>query len=105
MEITLDSKTRLAFERTYLSHERTQMAWARTTLALMSFGFAIAKFYELLHESQGDRAPYFTPRMVGMLMISIGLIALVFANTQHRRALKAKRPRAVIGILQRLPGR
>jgi len=93
METTLDSKTMLAFERTYLAHERTQMAWVRTSLALISFGFAIAKFYRFLDETHGDKAPYFTPRTVGMLMISIGLIALVFANAQHRRALKALRAR------------
>lgn len=93
MEATVDGKTRLAFERTYLAHERTQMAWVRTSLALISFGFAIAKFYQLLHETQGDQTPYFAPRTVGMLMISIGLIALVFANVQHRGALKALRAR------------
>jgi len=93
METTLDSKTRLAFERTHLAHERTQMAWVRTSLALISFGFAIAKFYRFLDETQGDQAPYFTPRTVGLLMISIGLIALVFANAQHRRALRTLRAR------------
>jgi putative membrane protein len=93
METTVDGKTRLAFERTYLAHERTQMAWVRTSLALITFGFAIAKFYLFLDETRGDQAPYLAPRTVGMLMISVGLIALVFANVQHRRALKALRAR------------
>lgn len=86
-----DSSTTLAFERTYLAHERTQMAWIRTSLALISFGFAIAKFYQFLHETQGDEAPHFGPRTVGMLMISIGLVALLLANVRHRDALKALR--------------
>lgn len=87
----MNSKTRLAFERTFLAHERTQLAWVRTSLALISFGFAIVKFYQLLHETQGDEAPPFGPRAVGMIMISIGLIALAAANLQHRRALKLLR--------------
>ncbi len=84
----MDTGTRLACNRTYLAHERTQMAWVRTSLALISFGFGIAKFYQFLHQTQGRDAPYMGPRGVGMLMISIGLIALVSANLQHRRAMK-----------------
>ncbi len=85
----METSTKLAYDRTYLAHERTQMAWVRTSLALISFGFGIAKFYQYLQESQGERAPHVGPRMVGMLMISIGLAALVLANVQHRRALAA----------------
>jgi len=65
------------------------MAWVRTSLALISFGFGIAKFYQFLHESQGRDAPFIGARGVGMIMISIGLAALVAANMQHRRAMKA----------------
>ena len=86
----MDTTTRLGFERTYLAHERTQMAWVRTSLALITFGFGIAKFFQYL-QTQGDRAPVFGPRTVGMLMILIGLAALVSANAQHRRALRALR--------------
>ena len=67
------------------------MAWVRTSLALISFGFGIAKFFQYLQESQGERAPYMAPRTVGMLMISIGLVALVAASAQHRSALRALR--------------
>ncbi len=86
----MDTGTKLACNRTYLANERTQMAWVRTSLALISFGFGIAKFYQFLHQTQGEDAPFMGPRGVGMLMISIGLIALASANVQHRRALKAR---------------
>jgi putative membrane protein len=85
----MDPGTKLSYNRTYLAHERTQMGWMRTSLALISFGFGIAKFYQFLHEGRGEQAPYMGPRGVGMIMISIGLIALICANVQHRRALKA----------------
>ena len=84
----MDTRTRLGYERTFLAHERTQLAWVRTGLALISFGFGIAKFYQYLHETQGERAPIMGPRFIGMLMISIGLVALASAHLQHRRALR-----------------
>jgi putative membrane protein len=87
----MDSGTRLGYHRTYLAHERTQLAWVRTSLALIAFGFGIAQFYQYLHETQGERAPPMGPRTVGMLMISIGLVALASAYLQHRRAMRALR--------------
>lgn len=86
-----DTATRLAFERTFLAHERTQMAWTRTSLALISFGFGIAKFYQYLHETQGEAAPLIGPRTVGMFMIAMGLIGLLLANIQHYRAMRLLR--------------
>ncbi len=87
----LDRATRLAFERTFLAHERTQMAWVRTSLTLISFGFAIAKFYHFLHEDQPGRGPLLGAGTVGTLMILIGLVALALASIQHRRSLQALR--------------
>jgi putative membrane protein len=87
----LETSTRLAYDRTYLAHERTQMAWVRTGLALISFGFGIAKFFEYLHEQQGRPAPLFGPFTVGMVMISLGLVSLLLANLQHRRAMSTLR--------------
>ena len=78
--VELDTGTKLAFERTYLAYERTQMAWVRTSLTLISFGFTIAKFFEFLHEKTEDHLPRMAPRSVGILMISIGLIALALAS-------------------------
>jgi putative membrane protein len=87
----LDKGTRLSFERTFQALERTQMAWVRTGLALITFGFGIAKFFQFLHDQQGERAPVMGGFTVGMLMISIGLVGLLLANVQHRRALKTLR--------------
>jgi putative membrane protein len=90
-DVQLPIGTKLAFERTYLAHERTQMAWVRTCLALITFGFAIAKFFQYVHEKQPEEAPLLSPKTVGALMISIGLVALALASLQHRRALRALR--------------
>ena len=84
----LDTSTQLAFERTYLAHERTLMAWVRTAIALISFGFTIAKVFELLREERGAHATLLGPQAIGFIMISMGLVALALATIQHRRALK-----------------
>jgi len=88
-----DPRVQLAFERTFLAYERTRIAWVRTALALISFGFAIAKFYQYLREKRGETATMFSPRAVGLIMITIGLVGLVLAHLQERRALKSLRER------------
>ena len=87
----LETNTRLAFLGTFLAQERTQMAWVRTALALITFGFAIAKFFLFLNEKDAEHAPLLGARTVGMLMITIGIAALVVADLQHRRTMKSLR--------------
>lgn len=68
------------------------MAWVRTSTSLISFGFTIYKFFQYLQEQQKvapDRL--FGPRQYALLMISVGIVALVFATVQHRRDMKALR--------------
>ena len=88
-----DPRVQLAFERTFLAYERTQIAWVRTALSLISFGFVIAKFFQYLREKQGETATLMSPRAVGLIMITIGLVGLILANWQERRAMNALRER------------
>ena len=88
-----DPRVQLAFERTFLAYERTRIAWVRTALSLISFGFGIAKFFQYLHEKRGETATMFSPRVVGLVMIAIGLVSLILAHLQERRALKSLRER------------
>lgn len=89
--VHLDTGTRLAYERTFLAHERTQMAFLRTALSLISFGFTISKFFELMHQQQGQEAPLLSARTVGIVMIGMGLVSLVMGTYQHWHALRALR--------------
>jgi putative membrane protein len=91
-----DPRVRLAYERTYLAFERTQMGWVRTALSFISFGFAIAKFFEWLREQHPAKQPLLSPRTIGILMIAIGLMSLLLSDLQRRRALKL--------IAKRMPG-
>ena len=98
-----DPRVQLAFERTFLAYERTRIAWVRTALALISFGFVIAKFFQYLREKQGETATVLSPRAIGLVMISIGLVGLILANWQERRALRALRDRCP-GLPQSMSG-
>ena len=68
------------------------MAWVRTATSMISFGFSIYKFFE----TQPPREPrmalmarLLTARNFATLMISVALIALLFAAIQHSQELKA----------------
>ena len=89
---SLDPRVPLAYQRTLLAYERTQIAWVRTALELISFGFAIAKFFTYLRQERGETT-LLTPRAVGLIMILIGLVGLILANWQQRRAVRALRKR------------
>ena len=82
------SNTDLAFERTMLAYERTLMAWIRTGVSLISFGFTLYKFFEEWRKTEPPVQSFFTPRIVGMIMILFGLLGLLFAEIQHYRAVK-----------------
>lgn len=87
--VPLDTATRLAFENAYLAHENTRMSWVRTALGMISFGFTIAKFFDLVREKQGAHVTLLEPPTVGILMIVIGLLALSLSSVQQARAVKA----------------
>jgi putative membrane protein len=60
------------------------MAWVRTAASLISFGFAIDKFFALRPPA---RYAMFGAHHFALAMICIGLAALVLAVFQHRRSL------------------
>lgn len=96
------SSEELALTRTHLAQERTMMAWIRTGTSLISFGFSIYKFAEIL-EGRGSRV--LSPRIYGSAMILIGLSAIGMAAVEHRanrRALEqrgAKVPRSLATVI------
>jgi putative membrane protein len=81
------SNTDLAFERTMLAENRTLMAWIRTAISMISFGFTIYKFFQEMSKGSASHR-LLTPRIVGMLMISFGLLALVWGLAEHHAMFK-----------------
>ena len=86
--ITLDASTKLAAERTRLAYERTLMAWVRTGTSLITFGFTIYKFFEEFRKGEPvARTGLIGAREFGIVMISIGLVAVLLATFQHVRTM------------------
>jgi putative membrane protein len=80
---------RLALDRTRMAAERTLMAWVRTALSMISFGFTIYKFLQVVDEQ--STAPVLepdAPRNVGLTLIGIGTFALLVACVQYRQHVK-----------------
>lgn len=84
-------QTKLALMRTFLAHERTLMAWIRTSTSMITFGFALYRFFFYLHQdkppSHGEQV--FGARMYGLCIMGIGVLTLVLATWQHRQQLKS----------------
>jgi putative membrane protein len=83
----------LAIDRTRMAAERTLMAWVRTSLSMISFGFGIYKFIQILQaESPATLLRAQAPRNVGLAFTGIGTIALVVASLQYVQHLKRLQP-------------
>lgn len=92
-ETTTPNVNDLAVERNRLAAERTLMAWIRTSLAMISFGFTIYKFMQVMQtQKEAIIANEHTPRSVGLSLISIGTFALIIACFQHFRYIKNLTP-------------
>ena len=83
----------MAIDRTRMAAERTLMAWVRTALSMISFGFTIYKFMQVLQEQ--SKVPVLqphAPRNVGLALIGIGTFALTVACIQHMKYVKRLSP-------------
>ena len=83
--------TDMAVDRTRLAHERTLMAWVRTATSLITFGFTIHKFFQVLREKGEGHDRLLGPREFALIMIGIGLTALFLATLQHFREMRTLR--------------
>src|SRR3954466_16378032 len=82
------SNTDLAFMRTALAEERTLMAWVRTAISMISFGFTIYKFFQETSNTSEGTVRLLSPRVVGIIIISFGLLGLLLALVQNQTAIK-----------------
>lgn len=84
----------LAIDRTLMAAERTLMAWVRTALSMISFGFGIYKFIQVLQqESTATFLRSQAPRNVGLAFTGIGTVALAVASIQYLQQSKRLNPR------------
>jgi len=88
----------LAFERTRLAYERTMMAWIRTAASLISFGFAVYKFFqfEISKAGQTIKESAIGPREFALAMITLAVLSLLLAGIGHWRNMQALRAQGVV---------
>jgi putative membrane protein len=84
----LDLSTKLAFERTWVAYERTMLAWVRTATSLITFGFSVYKFFEILKEAGGPKNQLIGARQFGLLLVGMGLASLALATVEYRRNIR-----------------
>lgn len=86
--------TRLALERTRVAYERTLMAWIKTGTSLITFGFAVYKFFQLEIAGTTLQSPLVKTTLIGarefgLVLICIGIFSLLIGTFEHWRDLKA----------------
>ena len=82
----------LALDRNKLAAERTLMAWVRTSLSMISFGFTIYKFLQVIDEQ--STVPIVrpnAPRNVGLVLTGLGTLVVTVACIQHWSYVKSLR--------------
>jgi putative membrane protein len=87
-----EQRTDYAAQRVYLAAERTLMAWIRTSLSMISFGFTMVKVFEYLAQERDLPPTWFgharSPSTLGLVLVSLGTLALIVAIVQHRQMLQ-----------------
>ena len=83
-------RTELAAKRTVMAAERSLMAWIRTSLSMIGFGFTIYAFLQSLifNEKFLVNIKADSPRMIGMFLLGLGILANIFGSMQYLFLIK-----------------
>jgi putative membrane protein len=89
VKLHVDEATKLAVERTRVAYERTMLAWVRTATSLITFGFGVGKFADVLEQGTERTRFILASRDVGFAMICIGIVSLVLAVFENHHNIKS----------------
>ena len=98
--------------RTIMAADRTLMAWIRTALSMMSFGFTIYKFLDVM-ASKGTLERADSPQRVGLFLVGMGIAAMVLGTISYwitlrdvRRAdqFRLGRPVLIMALIMAVAG-
>lgn len=78
----------LALVRTAFSSQRSLMSWIRTSVSLYTFGFSIAMFADYLELQQQPVEASGTSRLLGLILIAMGIAAMLLAMFEHTRRIQ-----------------
>ena len=85
---TRDLREAAALVRTAFSSEQTLMSWIRTCLSMFSFGFSITQFFRYLEQRQQVAQLSAGPRLLGLSLVGVGILALLLALLEHVLRIK-----------------
>ncbi len=87
---SLDTSTRLAFDRTRVAFERTMLSWVRTGTSLITFGFSVYKFFQI--ERNPEVHGYLIgSQQFGLILVGMGLAALALGTLEYRLNMRELR--------------
>ena len=79
-------------QREHQANERTFLAWLRTSIALISFGFAIARFGLFLRQlrtaithQESPINPFFNSENLGISLVIFGIIVIALAAWRYNQ--------------------
>ena len=79
-------------QREHQANERTFLAWLRTSIALISFGFAIARFGLFLRQlevaithQETPKNPFLNSENLGISLVVFGIAAIVLAAWRYNQ--------------------
>lgn len=86
-------QVQLAVQRNLLACERTMMAWNRTAVSMITFGFALYKFFHAYHAENPAAREHslLEARTFSLLIMGIGVFFLVLATWQHHQQIRRLR--------------
>ena len=85
----VDDATHLAAERTRVAYERTMLAWVRTATSLITFGFGVSKFSDIVRPGQDLSRFVITSQEFGFILVLVGILSLVMAVIENYRNIKS----------------
>jgi putative membrane protein len=75
-----------------MAADRSLMAWVRTGLSLISFGFTIYKYLDIqgkqLQAMGKSPPPLSSPKIVGLIMIGLGILSLILGTLENLATVK-----------------
>jgi putative membrane protein len=82
-------------QREHQANERTFLAWLRTSIALISFGFAIARFdlflrqlHSTLTQQEYAADQIFNSENLGLSLVVVGIAVIVIAAWRYNQVLE-----------------
>lgn len=90
-ETTANTSTKLAYERTRVAYERTLMAWVKLGTSLITFGFAVYKFFQVEIKDKIDNESIIGSHYFPLILISVGLLAILLGSYEQKRDLRELR--------------